>query len=358
MSTILDALRKVEEEKRVQNPDVRTRLLANAPRFDFRTPRRSRVPWIVGGGLVLAGVMLGAGVMLWRSLTTTPVVEVAPSTTDTPQDARAQPQQPALAGQRRGRPTSPKTQPQTAQAPVPGETRSEGDIPTPLPRVAQITPEAETVLSVTKPTPAAPIAPARPPQIVTSGSGSAVVEPVPHSESRGEGNRPGAASGADLQSLRRSSEAMVQRSPFVNSSPYDRIVAPPPLPSPNAPRAALVQKQVRPRPPVVEKSVPPRAATPSSVNDTSEIEPPPRSAAPRPPTPAREEALSSPPDTSLSFLQWSTDPEKRVASIKVGAGPATIAHEGDSIEGLTVVKIRPDAVELWSGGTRYLLKAR
>jgi hypothetical protein len=57
-------------------------------------------------------------------------------------------------------------------------------------------------------------------------------------------------------------------------------------------------------------------------------------------------------------LQWSTDPEKRVASIKVGTGPAMIAHEGDSVEGLTVVKIRPDAVEIRSGDSHYLLKAR
>jgi hypothetical protein len=82
-------------------------------------------------------------------------------------------------------------------------------------------------------------------------------------------------------------------------------------------------------------------------------------------TPARVVASPSstnteepPSGASLSFLQWSPDPEKRVASIKIGTGPATIAHEGDSIDGMTVEKIRPDAVELRSGNSRYLLKAR
>ena len=96
MSTILDALRKVEEEKRTQEADVRTRLLSNSPsRFDFRTRRRSRMPWIIGGGLVLAGAMLGAGMMVWHvSRPSVEEVAVAPSTTSTPQIASVSPQQP------------------------------------------------------------------------------------------------------------------------------------------------------------------------------------------------------------------------------------------------------------------------
>src|SRR5262245_16212298 len=75
MSTTLDALRKAEEDKRTQETDARTRLLSSSPRFDFRTPRRSHTPWMIGGGLVFLGIVCGAGLMLWRSSDTVPVVD-------------------------------------------------------------------------------------------------------------------------------------------------------------------------------------------------------------------------------------------------------------------------------------------
>jgi hypothetical protein len=64
-----------------------------------------------------------------------------------------------------------------------------------------------------------------------------------------------------------------------------------------------------------------------------------------------------PPNSSLNFLQWSPDPENRMAFIKVNGGPLTLAHEGDTVGGYTVVEIRRDAVELRSQDRTFMLQA-
>jgi hypothetical protein len=58
------------------------------------------------------------------------------------------------------------------------------------------------------------------------------------------------------------------------------------------------------------------------------------------------------------MLQWSPDPDKRIAFIKFNGGPMMLAHEGDTIEGYTVVEIRQDAVELRSGEKSMTLRAK
>jgi hypothetical protein len=73
-----------------------------------------------------------------------------------------------------------------------------------------------------------------------------------------------------------------------------------------------------------------------------------------PPTNATVPTTSS--GAALSFLQWSSDPERRIAFLRVNGGPLTMAHEGDIIGGYTVVEIRQNAVELQSGETRMTLR--
>jgi len=76
-----------------------------------------------------------------------------------------------------------------------------------------------------------------------------------------------------------------------------------------------------------------------------------------PPPPAVESG-SVPPNTSLSFLQWSSDPDKRLAFLKVNGGPFTMVHEGDAVAGFTVIEIRSDAVTLSSGETSFTLQTQ
>src|SRR5262249_16094945 len=88
MSTILDALRKVEENQRTRSADARARLLYFPTRPDAYSPRQRWTPWGIGAGLALVGFATGVGLMLWgpRSpapeegqLASTTGVDVAPN---------------------------------------------------------------------------------------------------------------------------------------------------------------------------------------------------------------------------------------------------------------------------------------
>ena len=344
MSTILDALRKVEEEKRTQETDVRTRLLSNSPRFDFRTPRRSHTPWIIGGGLVFLGIACGAGLMLWRSSDTVPVVDAGLPPTSASQVAAPQSQMVTPPEPQPQKPSQSEPQAPHLQAQLPNNPQNEEERMRQQSRVTETTPSAA---AVTPPKESTPVVPA---PGVASGAAPTDTKTVPYNPwnignlAKAAGDTPGKPSVNDPP---RPSEEVVQRSPFVNSSPNDQIVAPPPRTAERRVPPVTPSKPVRTRPQAPDNSKQ-STSVPVLGNDPT----------PSSPAPAREQTPSSPPGASLSFLQWSADPEKRVVSIKVGTGPSMIAHEGDSVEGLTVVKIRPDAVEIRSGDSHYLLKAR
>ncbi|MBI3800734.1 MAG: hypothetical protein HY268_27620 [Deltaproteobacteria bacterium] len=101
-----------------------------------------------------------------------------------------------------------------------------------------------------------------------------------------------------------------------------------PLPSPEAVQKALSEASA------------PRTATPKTKSSS-----------------LTSTAVTMPPNTSLSFLQWSPEPDRRLAFIKINGGPLTLAHEGDTVEGYTVVEIRRDAVELNAKGRSFTLQA-
>ncbi|HKA56656.1 MAG TPA: hypothetical protein VKJ47_23675, partial [Candidatus Binatia bacterium] len=103
------------------------------------------------------------------------------------------------------------------------------------------------------------------------------------------------------------------------------------------------RSQSRPLPESQESSQP---EVPAARTETRTTKP----SAPAPATP------TAPPNTSLSFLQWSPEPDRRLAFIKINGGPLTLAHEGDTVEGYTVVEIRHDAVELNAKGRRFTLQ--
>lgn len=68
MSTILDALRKVEQDHRAQNTDVRVRLLTLPPRPHPRAPQKKLLPWTIRLGLVVVGFLIGVGTMYGPAL--------------------------------------------------------------------------------------------------------------------------------------------------------------------------------------------------------------------------------------------------------------------------------------------------
>jgi len=151
---------------------------------------------------------------------------------------------------------------------------------------------------------------------------------------------------AEEQDTTLASLSAVQHSPFVTTPPAPReqtstrreakqMAKRPPAPVPPAPGSTTQDSSPY-------KVLMPNGATRAVGSST----PPPTNAAPSTVTSG----------TSLSFLQWSSDPERRIAFLRINGGPLTMAHEGDAIGGYTVVEIRQDGVELQSGETRMTLR--
>jgi len=72
--------------------------------------------------------------------------------------------------------------------------------------------------------------------------------------------------------------------------------------------------------------------------------------------------LPLPPDDApafaLLFVQWSSDPARRVASLRqVSGGTIYIVHEGDVVQGLRIAVIRPTGIEIQWRGQSFLLPA-
>ena len=330
MSTILDALRKVEEDSRTRNADVRTRLLTGPTRFNLRSPRRQRLPWVIGMGLSLLGVAVGVGLAVW-SWPTRPASEVSAVAKNTaPPQTFTPPPSPAAI---------------TNSAPTEVVTAAAQTVAQPVPREAK---EAPQIVSV--PQPATDQAPANiqpdavqsrhPTEVVisaTSPSGGATVSiiPSPPLPSPSFQDVPGkSAVTEDLANP-------VQRSPFVSTPEPERIApSPPPL-----------ERRVTAKPTLMVPSPATRAA---KTTKAPPVEP---AAASLEDAPIAE-TTSPPTSASVSFLQWSPEPENRIAFLKIGDGPTTLAHEGDRVNGVTVVRIRQDAVDLQSGGNRWTLRTQ
>ncbi len=305
MSTILDALRKIEEERRSRTADVRSRLLLSSP-FKTTLPsqlpqaqRKTRLAFPLLLGCLLVGGVAGASFLFW-------------------------PSQPDVAPPARSSMPRPTT---TARTPAPTASPSVPAKADPTPRAAAVTP---------------PVAPVPPPQQQTSPRPSAAtlvqehlppipVATLPTPEATPPPSPPPGSA--------------VQRSPFT----------PPPLPTPPKEAAARPRVMVG----AVSADEPP-ATESATVREWRQRHQQPSPARTAPPD-TKEVPTGDPSsatETTLSMLQWSSDPEKRIAFIRVNGGPLTMAHEGDTIGGYKVVSIQKDGVELQSGEARLMLPVR
>lgn len=309
MSTILDALRKIEEERRSRTADVRSRLLLSSP-FKATLPsqlsqaqRKTRLTLPLALGFTLASFAAGASFMLWRSQPDA----IAPD-------------------QSTPRPDPPVRPPSTMASSASSDKRLSKSNAS---RTAPATP-ASTLQRQKSPEPSAPA-------LVQEDLPPTPVAPPPASPPEA------------TKQMAPADGSAVQRSPFTSppsppkeSTPRPRVmggaipVAPPPAES----TATREWRRRHPQPPQARTTPPAQALTPP---DTKEV---------------ATENLSAPAGTTLSMLQWSNDPEKRIAFLRVNGGPLTMAHEGDTIGGYKVVSIRQDGVELQFGESRMMLHAR
>lgn len=295
MSTILDALRKVEEEQRARTTDARARLLLSSlPPLPGHARLRVPASWLVGIGFALAGFVGGLGVVRWWF--------------------------PSRVAQERTTSSPPQTGTLAQRAPT-------ADLPAPRP--------SEGTLAT-----AAPV-------VVPSGS-------LPPREEV-------------YESSWENPLATVQRSPFVSTPPAREATT---GPQPPSPFPSTVQGE---QSPVfvtgADLSGTGRGATVSGVlpeqampREAARLSPTSPDTLSQAPVAGQTETSASEPgsvltNTAVSFLQWSPDPSKRIAFVKMNNGPLTLVQEGDTVNGFTVVEIRRTEVELRSGNSRITLQA-
>ncbi|MBI3247640.1 MAG: hypothetical protein HYZ50_14140 [Deltaproteobacteria bacterium] len=310
MSTILDALRKIEEERRSRTADVRSRLLLSSPfkatlssqMSQAQRKTRLTLPFILG--FTLVSFAAGASFMLWRSQS----------------DAVAPEQSTAQLASTVPRPSSATFSKKLSSTDKTSRTAVVSSPATPEPTLQrQKIPEPSAPALVQEdlpPTPVIPL-PASPPE--------ATKQRAPTDGSA------------------------VQRSPFT---------APPPPPKEPTPRPRVMGGAVPVAPPPAESTAMREWRRRHQQPTQAHSSPPAQGLAPPDTKEIATENLSAPAGTTLSMLQWSSDPERRIAFLRVNGGPLTMAHEGDTIGGYKVVSIRQNGVELQSGESRVMLHAR
>lgn len=324
MSTILDALKKVEGE-RPQSP--RDQLLhAPSPGTTRRRP--------LSIGMVVAcaalGFATGIGLALWRNAPPSDVGDLAES--EPPANDVAASARPAAAQDVLGAPPAPAAPAAPNAAPAPAAPPPAAAVPPPdVPAPAVAAPAAAgsaPAMPEAVPAAPAPVAPAlampagADPGVATSAAAAAgsALEPSPFTPPR-----PGTpASGTDTRL------AHAQNAP--------PAAAPPPaaetMPAPDA-MAAL-------------QPAPPESTT------ATEPEPP-----PVPPT-VIDTGRSPPgaPRVALSFLQWSPDPARRFALVSVDGAPSQRIREGDTAGGMTVEQITPTGVQFKRDANFFTIRPR
>lgn len=267
MSTILDALRKIEEESRGQSLDTRTRLLTlSARRSSSSAPRRPLL-WIVGASFILVGFVAG----MWIARQVPGTVRLA----DNQQEVET--------------------------------------------RVTSLETEA-------------------------LGGGAPFHSPL--------------VSRSDLLA---SDSLPVQRSPFVSARPSPQLVrvVPPSEPQVLSELSELSDDEWQPvgenlsvEPTEVREVRGVQGVVDELKERDEQIEQTEQAVMAEP----VDDSVLAPAGSAVSFLQWSPEVAKRKAFVKVGDGPLTLVHEGDSVSGYTVVEIQQGRVALRSGTAHFYLR--
>lgn len=330
MSTILDALRKVERERDPSSEGtLDTTTVSSEPR------RRRSFP--TGAIVVCALIGFGGGAILsWWLPSSGTEVQLASLPEPSPPPDIAVPRPPLQA------------QPVVPAAPV------EDRVVASAPPAAVPQPEAPPVAAppvAALPAPAAPPAAAAPPPPVDASLPPAAS--VPPKVTAPEGHSAVAA-------LDRKGSA-IEPSPFKPSrdsvpaaatEPVAKEPAKKPVDdAPLAPERRELQELAALAPaPAQEPDAAPvdeAALEPEPEPDTS-------------PETLVDTGRSPPgaPKVALSFLQWSTDPSRRFAFISIDGAPSQRIREGEVAAGLTVAAITPTGVQFKREGTLFVIRPR
>ena len=329
MSTILDALRKVERER-----EPTGEMTLGRPTISAEVRRRRNFPVVPVVVCALVGFSGGALLSWW-----TPSEE--------PVEMAALPAPPAPPDIAVPRP------PLRAQPKVPAAPAEKAPAEVPVAAAPPVTAPPAAAPGVVAP-PAA-VAPPEPPTRPVEAAPPAVIAekapvPAPAEASRPVGEQRGA--GEKLAALDKQGSAL-EPSPF--GAPREAV-------APNAPKAgpAVVPPPAIPAPAPAAReelaAIAPAVPEPPALD----AEPAPE---PEPETPAEtlfDTGRSPPgaPKVALSFLQWSNDPARRFAFISIDGAPTQRVHEGEVASGLTVAAITPTGVQFKREGTTFVIRPR
>ena len=310
MSTILDALRKIEGEKQGQSGKVRTRVLLDPPRpLSTPPPHRSRL-WTAGISFLLVGLIVG--VWMTRQEEIPPEEGGAPLQRLSKETERRLP----LPAMPENFGTPEKTVSAATEGQVQEERRRIGSAPAPS------LSEHPLILSEPPPLQDSPFVSS--PQVALRTS---LVDATPQGFSESAGEK------ADQAPQRRKAGLP----PVAETAGEERET---PLESGHEKQGGGEQDGG------VERFEQERPLAPGKSADIAESDE------------SEEVYAPTPANSAISFLQWSPEAARRKAFVRVGGSPLTLVHEGDAIGGYTVVEIRPDAVALRSDTTRFQIRVR
>jgi len=327
LSTILKALRRLEEEKAAtEEPRPLREQIASTPRAEHR-PRRSG--WLAAAGALVLGVATGGALIWWLFGNPTPAPIVAAAVTAVPA-----PQAPAP------EPVVPAPPPSAPAAPGPPDQAFASDVE------LVDRPEALPMVADSEPVQPGPIQP-KPGQIRPVSS-SAAAERAREAALAEYNAAERARRGLPPEVAPPSPPAPAEPVPLLAAQP---AAAQPPLPAPApqapAPVASSVAPPEPPAPAPVAQAAPevaaaqpaakpaapkPAAAKPAARRPAAEPAPPPAPAAP-------EIAVS------VAKTQWHPLADRRIAWVRVPGDPEPRrVVEGDVVDGLLIAQIEPSGV--------------
>jgi hypothetical protein len=322
MSTILDALRKVERER-----DPAAEPTLDGPTISPDVRRRRPFPFAAVAICALVG--FGGGALLsW--LTSQPTVDVAALPVPPPAPEIVVPRAPVGVERPLDAPAPP------AGAPQPPAVSAEA-----------AKPESQEVEVASAPRAvAAPVAPPLAAGAPSEGGPSATRDVVPREQAAPAVSRPAkpALAAADNGSA-------LEPSPFGPVRDARREPTAPAIPPPAAAPIAVPDRDLA-------ALTPPMPPTEPRIEEAPE--PAPESEPATPGETLFDTGRSPPgaPKVALSFLQWSADPARRFAFISIDGAPTQRVHEGEVTAGLTVAAITPTGVQFKREGTIFVIRPR
>jgi hypothetical protein len=327
VSTILDALKKVERDREAPRDEL---LDVELPEPRTRRGISTRVIVICAS----IGFAAGIGLALWRD--TAPLQQAsAPEPAAPP--VIAVPAPPAVPKAKREAiiPTSaPPAAAPAAANPVVAEAAPQAS---PADQGAAMGEAKLAAVPRSVPPPPA-IAPALVPPILGSvdREGSAV-EPSPFTAENGAPATAPQPQTPPVRPGRKASGRPVAGRPVAP-------LAPPP------PDTLAAVAPLAPPPPVI--AAPPAVAPPPAETEPGQP--------PQPPPVVIDTGRSPPgsPRVSLTFLQWSADPDRRFAFISIDGAPSQRVREGDTASGMTVGQITQTGVQFQREGQVFMIRPR